>query len=510
MSATFLYQRKSQLLILALACLVFVLIVQPWTLYFLNDDFLHIPMDNDRLFLRTGFMRPVPNFFLMWDKMLYGRNANGFFFTSLILHGACVFAIFFLVGKIEESFFPNNDETLLALITALLFLFYPYHAEPVMWVIGRVAIMAALFTFLSLLCYLKSKESILYLLLAWLLFVIALFTYESIWNVIGLFAIISFFNVYNEKSSLRKEALRFVTMFVTFAAYIWFRWYILGTVAGDGYLEINPNLHKFQLLVTNLIKLTGRNFTPPFINSWIWTAFCAVSFIFYGWLVYKVFKKNRPFAFFMMLLWVALVSGVITAAPLGIDTHYNESERYIYYSSFFFCLFIASLLTWFLSRQYQLIVSVMLCGLFGTLLLLLQRNYKKASAITKATVHMYNTYPNYKRAYTIDMPAKYKGTMVLRLSPTTLMNWMAPAATYDTILALSQTVNMPIELPYKTGEKSWAELAAAKNWKINQVAIADSLGRQVPLFSNYIFYWYTPEGLYKINVPDSLAQKPIP
>ena len=386
--------------------LLFVFIIEPWNLYFLNDDFLHIPMNNDRLFLRSGFMRPVPNFLLLWDKWLYGKNANGFFFTSLTLHFLCVFSVYFLVQKVERVFLKPGKESLLALITALLFLLYPYHAEPVMWVIGRVAILAALLSFLSLLFYLKSNTGILNLIVSWVFFFLALFTYESIWNIVLLFTIISIANLRQGRTTFSREWKTLAVMLITFIAYAGFRWYVLGTLAGDGYDTVNPNLHKFQLLATNLVKLTGRNFTPPFTHPAYWVAVFAASLLFYAGCMYKVFQKNKAVAFFMLLLWLAMVTGVVTATPLGIDTHYNESERYIYYSSFFYCLFISSLIIFFVSYKYQIAFTIAVVVIFSLLLLDLQKNYKKASAITKATVQMYTSYPNFKRAIMIDIPEK--------------------------------------------------------------------------------------------------------
>lgn len=503
----FLLKPKNQLLFLIAGCFLFVLIIRPWELYYLNDDFMHIPMNRDWLFLRSGFMRPVPNYFLMWDKALYGNLAIGYFSTSLLLHAVCVITVFFLVKGCEKLFFPEREKSLLAFITAFLFLVYPYHAEPIMWVIGRVAIIAAIFAFLSVLFYIKTNDSLWFGALSWLCLIIALFTYESIWNIILLFAFVSFFNIKKANKTVAKEAVLFGGMFVTFAAYIWFRSHVLGTVAGDGYTEINENLSKIPLLIINLVKLTGRNFTPPNPNSMLVSIVFAVSALFYGFCIFKVFKKNSFWGWFMLALWVAMVSGVVTAAPLGIDTHYNESERYIYYSSFFYCFFIGLLIVIFLSVKKQILVASGISLVFILLLFGLQNNYSKSSAITKSMVEIFAKYPGYKRAVMIDLPQKYEGTMVMRMSPQPARDWIVPQAKYDTILVPTQTINAPIILPFKTGEKEWAEIAREKKWDELKAEVPDSLNQMQQLTDKDVLFWYKPDGVYKINMPATLFQK---
>lgn len=493
-------QQKSQVLLLLLCSMLFILVIKPWQLYFLNDDFLHIPMPNKWLFLRGGFMRPIPNFVLLFDKWLYGKNATGFFYTTIFFHTCCVISVYFFVKQLLVTYFSNSSFSFIPLITALLFLCYPYHAEPLMWVISRVSIMAAMLTFLSLTCYIKAGENYWYLLLSWLCFVTALFTYESMWNILLLFGLIGYADWQKQRTIFRKVLLMFGLMAATFGVYLLLRLWVLHSLAGDGYLEINENLSNFKLLVINQVKLSGRIFTPPFVNTIYAITFFAVSLIFYSWLIYKIFKRNKNWGWLMLLVWGAMITGVLTAAPLGIDTHYNESERYLYYASFFYCFFIAFAIAVLLNEKKRVVILGLLLLVFVLLFSDLQANYRYASTVTKTTVKMVAANTEYRNAYFIDVPMKYKGSMIFRISLPEAIRWIVPEATYDSVSIVSQ-IEMPSGiLPFKTGACSWQELATAKGWN-EKVPVIKGTGIMDRIENNDVVFWYRSDGLYKVLLP---------
>ena len=494
-----LYKLRNQLLLLLACCLLFVLVIKPWQLYFLNDDFIHIPT-NQWLFLRGGFMRPLPNFILLFDKWLYGKNATGFFYTTLLFHTACVFAVYYFINELLKTYFPERRNSLLAFTTALLFLCYPFHAEPLMWIIARGSILTTIFALLSLSYYIRANRHFAYIWLSLGFFIAALFTYDSMWNIVLLYGLISFANVKQQRVSVRKTSLQFGVMLATFIAYIILRIWLLDSIAGDGYLEINENLGKINLLAINLFKLTGRNFTPPFVNSAYGILFFAISVVFYTYLTFKVFKHSKALGYLTLFLWLALITGLITASPLGIDTHYNESERYIYYASFFYCFFIAILLTQLLKRKYYLLVitSVIIaciCWLTAT-----QKNYRYASAVAKTTLELVDKNTHYKNAYFIDVPKKYKGSMILRAGLPDAIKWVVPKANYDSVVIVSQMETPSGIMPYKAASSTWKELAIVKGWSIDTPAVKSGTSNAL-LTKEDVIFWYKPDGIYKVVLP---------
>lgn len=490
-----------------LGCFVIlVFIIQPWELYYLNDDFMHIP--NTRILLRSGFMRPVPNVFLAMDRWLYGSKALGFFITSLLLHLVACVSVYMVVLKIRSAYLNKIALPHLPLIVTAFFLFYPYHAESLMWVISRVSIMATAFTLFSFYFYIDAAKSLWKTVLSWMFFVLALFSYESMWNAPLLFTLFSFLNIRMGYSTMKEEARSWLLMGLSFLLYIICRFVLLGTIAGDGYLEINENLSKYSLLLINLVKLIGRNFTPPFENSKIAVAFFLTSIGLYVWVLIKLYRKNKTAFYAAAIGAIGMVTAVVTASPLGIDTHYNEGERYLYYSSFFYCFFIAVALVQLVKIKWQRIVAAGICVLFVTLLADLQHNYAYSSSVTRTTVQTVGKYPNYKRAYFIDVPGRYKGSMIFRISLQDAVRWIDPQCAYDSIVVLSENKAVQQRTPFKGGEIPAHQLKQEKNWNGSANEILDSIGNVHRLrVSDDVLFYFRNDGIYKVNLMDSLPQK---
>lgn len=489
-------RKYNPVLIILLLSLVLLFIMQPWNLYFLNDDFEHIP--NTHLIVRNNFLRPVSNFFLLWDRWLFNKSATGYYFTTLALHVSCTIAVYYLCLQVLRHYSIKLPARA-AFFAAVIFLFYPFHAEPLFWIISRGSIIAALFTILSLYYYLKKNDQFKYLLLSWIMFIIALFTYESMWNVLLLYLLISFLNVKRLFVPARKEYLYAGIFVLTFMIYMLLRFITLDTITG-GYSVIDSNISRVTLLLTNLIKLVARNFTPPFLNTIFSLVFFGLSVIVYVIAIVLMFKKNKPAGCLMIILWLGVISGVITATPLGIDTHGNESERFIYYSSFFFCFFLSTA-TMLLNKEWQYIINGFIIISCIYALTTYNANYRYTSKVARTTLEFVKRYPNHKNAFFIDVPGEYKGALLFRVCLPDAIRWIAPECKYDSITIISQTDNSSGLLPFNTGKKKWEELSKEKSIAVqaNVYSLKDSLGRNISLNKNDAVFWFTKTGLYKVN-----------
>lgn len=219
--------KRNPVLIILLCSLIVLVIMQPWSLYFLNDDFEHIP--NNHLIVRNNFLRPVSNFFLVLDRALFDKVATGYFLTTLVLHTFCAISIYYLCRQIFMHYalgLPSH----VPLLTAIIFLFYPFHAEPLFWIISRGSVIAALFTILSLYYYLRKNEHFKYLMLSWIMFLVALFTYESIWTVLLFYCLISFLYIKKPLATKRQEYIHAGVFLITFILYLLIRFISLGTI----------------------------------------------------------------------------------------------------------------------------------------------------------------------------------------------------------------------------------------------------------------------------------------
>lgn len=386
-----------------------------------------------------------------------------------------------------------------ALLSAIFFLFYPFHAEPLFWIIARGSIISAFFAIVSIYCYLK-KDNKRFLVLSLLLFIAALFTYESVWNLVFIYSLISYYNIKKRLAAARKELLDICIFVFSFILYLAVRYYTLDTFTG-GYAEIDKNIVNINLLVANLLKLVARNFTPPFENTIFLIAFFSLSVIFYAIAIVLMFKKNKSAGWLLIILCLALISATITAAPLGIDTHGNESERYIYYSSFFFCFFLSVVVT-LLKKDLKFIVTGFIVILEITGLIVYNAHYRYASEVVKTSLEFIGKYPNYKNAYFIDVPEEYRGALIFRVCLPDAVKWIASECKYDTITILSKTEDASGTIPFKNGEKTWEEFSddSKNKFKPNTYSLKDTLDREIILNNkNDIIFWFTDNGLYKVK-----------
>lgn len=138
--------------------------------YFLGDDFGYVARFSQlpfsawpRLFLHEWSdgiwglqlreLRPVTALSLMIDGHLWGGHALGYRVTNLLIHTAGAT----LVGLI--ALHASRRSLPVGLAAALLFAVHPAHAEPVMWITGRVDMVATLFYLAAFFAFLSYRAT---------------------------------------------------------------------------------------------------------------------------------------------------------------------------------------------------------------------------------------------------------------------------------------------------------------------------------------------------------------
>jgi hypothetical protein len=136
------------------------------TSYFLADDFCEIAYVQEifhghpEMFWSnfTGNYMQIPgmNVYRPWllcslvfDWLLYGAKAWGFYLTNLLYLFACVVAYYAVVKVLTKSF-GSTRSSWCALFAATAFLVSPLHCESISWVVGRVDIITAFFYLVGL------------------------------------------------------------------------------------------------------------------------------------------------------------------------------------------------------------------------------------------------------------------------------------------------------------------------------------------------------------------------
>jgi hypothetical protein len=193
-----------------------------------------------------------------------------------------------------------------------------------------------------------------------------------------------------------------------------------------------------------------------------------------------------------------MVTAVLPATPLGINTHFNEGDRYLYYSSFYVCFLLAILLFNLFRRKIAWAISLTLTTLFIAMLWDIQRNYAYASAVTSISLKTIENSGSPGTAFFIDVPGKYKGALIYRVGLEEAIKWGAPDARFAKIIIVSEKDADHRYKPYTIQEVEWNILAVSKKWDQKQKAIySDSA--VFNLRQNDRVFWFTDQGFYKVK-----------
>lgn len=164
-----------------------------WTLdgYFLADDFGYVGKFHDypfakwpRLFVNDwsdgfwGFqlreLRPMTALTLMLDARCWGGNALGYRLTNLLLHAACAAMVGVIAWRVA------GRVLLCGVAATVFFALHPVHAEPVLWITGRVDVVTTTFYLAGFIAFLRYRErgSTRSLVAIWLCYGAAAFSKE--------------------------------------------------------------------------------------------------------------------------------------------------------------------------------------------------------------------------------------------------------------------------------------------------------------------------------------------
>ncbi len=107
--------------------------------------------------------RPIPMATFIFNAAVFGKNLWYWKLTNVLLHGFTGIAVFFLT-KTLLSFNNNLNHSKLmwvSLSISLLWLVHPLHISTVLYLVQRMTILATLFVFLGLTCFIQGikKES---------------------------------------------------------------------------------------------------------------------------------------------------------------------------------------------------------------------------------------------------------------------------------------------------------------------------------------------------------------
>jgi hypothetical protein len=280
------------------------------------------------------------------------------------------FAIEFAVGGLNPFFFHLTNITLnglngvlvylicmrlsgnahVALVSSLLFVVHPVHAEAVAWVSARKDLLSTFFYLLGIVFYLKRGTNRLKtLLLATTAFVFSLLSKAS---AVSFPAVLIVLDAFNEEKLLRRHFAEKVHLF---ALSLIFSWIAVKAQYSTGFI---PNASQtsiahaltipfFDLLFYVLTFLAPFSLSPfyPFpgdigadysIFFWLSPALVAVTTI----LIWKFLRTNRLFILGVVVFLVA-IAPTLQLIPVGRTL---AADRFLYLPSFGLCFSIGVLI----------------------------------------------------------------------------------------------------------------------------------------------------------------------
>lgn len=419
--------------------LLVTIIVQPWSLYFQNDDFIYVSKAPLGHYLYRTAFRPVSDLTLRADYFFYGKNGGGFHVSNLLFHFLASVLLFFTTRKWQRAMKVGNGSDTIAHMAGLLFLVYPFHSESLLWTIGRGGSLVTIF-------FLGALNLILTQPIRWqhwfganLAFVIGLFTYESIW----LLPIVATLLVWIKNDRIWANALEkrglfsmWTILIVSFVA----RKVLINDFIGSPYLntthfELSPVKQAYKYA-------TGfcRSFLPPMESSSWFLVASSLLILVLALILLRFLKasQNRiqastPFIIFLVTL--------LPVSILAVNTHTTESERFLYLPSAFLCLQAAIWICGLETGWKRWLTLGVLGGYSVFFLNDASKQFRMAGHWNKTTLQEIARHEGqYKTVHVYELPATYKGAFMFRLGFEDALQWMCPEVQYDTLIIHSQQV----------------------------------------------------------------------
>lgn len=412
----------------------------PFPLYFLNDDFIHIPLSKaGELFQRKSF-RPICDLSIAFDYFLWKKEAVGYHIINLLLHIANTLLVYILSVRLYQKYRPKTNKWL-SLLVATLFFIYPFHSETIYWIIGRSGSLGALFFLPSVIFYLRRNDKISYSLLSFLFFSIGLLTYESMWAFPLVAGCISWLDKTNAQSTNRKEVKHLITIVIVFLIFLLFRYAALGEVAGN-YEAAGFKAFDIKVLLLNGGRLFVRSFIPPVESAMAFYG-CGFAIIILLIAAFISLRKNKEKPMFAGFLFVVFISLLLPYLSLGINTHSSEGERFLYLPSVFVCMLIVHVIfasVRKINNSITLFTIVIACCIY--FLFQSKRNYTTASQITRQTIQELNKMEGKTRLFVDSLPQECNGALVFRLGFYEAIQWMKPSPALKNIFISSPLPNI--------------------------------------------------------------------
>lgn len=402
---------KHFLLFLFFAALVLALYFPILNNEFISDDYdsLYRVCIRHSIIIK-GFLRPIIDLSFYANYQISGLTPISYYLFNFLIHTLNAFLIFrFSDNYINGTF---SEKRQFAWITAILFLTYPFHNEPVVWLTGRLSSIACFFSLIILNIVISNLKNWLKIFFSILCYIAGLLAYESILFLPFVILVLK----WNKTSGFRRHCLYFFGGIFISGLYMLFRYYISGSLYGN-YGERMVDKEGAIHYAETALKTLGRVILPPSENSRMMVV--VFSCLFLLWLIIHVllfrFKNKRQSGFSQLVkLEISFFLSMFIPMLFGVSTRTSESDRLLYFPSVFYCMILGYLLVKYVPLlKAKLMVLTIICSTFIYFLFQNNNRWEDASNLASRILSIARE-PKGKDVIIINLPDELDGAFVFR------------------------------------------------------------------------------------------------
>ena len=307
--------------------------------------------------------RPIPVLTFAIDDYLWGGKEYGFHLTNALINALNAVLLFYvLLFMFGDALKPRY-----AALAALLFALHPVHTEAVNMIVGRTELLAALFSFLAIIFYLRKN-----IVGALVLFFCALLSKEI---AVTIPVMLLLYELYSKK---KVEVKNYFFFALVLGAYLCLRYFVLhglSSVHQEGILAGQDiwaraatviyviGLYLKLLFVPFYLTADYSDYTlPASLLSFnvILSLTAILVLLFIAW-KYREKKWILTFGILWFFITILPVSNIISIGAL-------LGERFMYIPSVAYALIVAALFVYWdnvFARGILAIVCTLICMVFG-------------------------------------------------------------------------------------------------------------------------------------------------
>ncbi|MBK8225676.1 MAG: glycosyltransferase family 39 protein [Flavobacteriales bacterium] len=372
---------------------------------FFSDDFSVIHKLGTRDDLSPGsFFRPLPDWTLWLQYRVHGPKAWAFRLVNVLLLGLNGWLVTLLARKLMCA-----EATLLA---GMLFVLYPFHLEPQVWIIGRSTAMSTLFILLALHAAAGELNPWRKSIGVFMLGSLGALCYES---ALLLPLLLAAWLIMLRPADMRGWGAAAAASAIAVALHLLVRALAINRVANDyGSGFFNKPMSDYLGMVA---KVIGRSLLPPNEDPAVQTVCFAMLFVVLAVVAIGFWRASRaePQARRIALLLVSLFgTASIIAIVGGVSTRTSESDRFLYLPSAFLCMLIALLMARLRHTVLRRSVIVLLSSASLFMLKSGQENWRIASWTIERLIAETPEPPPDGRLLVWNLPSDHNGAFIFR------------------------------------------------------------------------------------------------